>query len=71
MSAEVGSDRNVGIFRYEDFASDNARFLSLLFDFLNVEIPNQVLTMLCERHSFAMRSGGRAQGAENKCYQNI
>ncbi len=54
------------IFRYEDLSRDNAGFLKLLFQYLDVEMPDGEFTALVQRHTFKKHSGGREQGQEDQ-----
>ncbi|MGK7899288.1 MAG: tetratricopeptide repeat protein [Xenococcus sp. (in: cyanobacteria)] len=56
---------NIAIFRYEDLVSSNNSFIRKLFRYLNIEIPEEELTALCEKHKFENITKGRTQGEEN------
>ena len=64
-SAEAGADENVRVFRYEDRAADESRFLGELLDYLEVPMPDEELEHLASRFSFETVSGGRAKGTED------
>ena len=56
---------NTRVFRYEDFATDNAAFFKDLFNFLDVAIPTAEFENLLKKNSFESLSQGRSQGHEN------
>ncbi|WP_150107048.1 sulfotransferase domain-containing protein [Halothece sp. PCC 7418] len=56
---------NVKIFRYEDLAEDNSSFLQQLFNYLEIQMPAEEFTDLCQRHQFESKTEGRNQGKEN------
>lgn len=60
-----GSDPNVTIFRYEDFAADNGAFLRKLFTHLRITVPEAEFEDLVNRHSFKKKAHGREQGQED------
>jgi hypothetical protein len=64
---EITEDRErIAIFRFEDLASDERLFLQQLFEYLDIAIPEQELTMLCNRHTFERHSKGRRPGEEDR-----
>lgn len=52
------------VFRYENLASDHRKFLSEVFDHLQIQIPPSEFESLCERKSFRAVTG-RDQGSED------
>jgi len=64
---EVTEDReNIQVYRYEDLARDNHSFLQQLFDYLDIVMPDEDLSALCQRHTFEKHSKGRKQGEEDR-----
>ena len=53
------------VFKYEELAKDNLSFLNQLFAFLEINIPQEKITILYEKHQFSKYSGGRSQGVED------
>ena len=64
VSAEADADENVRVFRYEDRAADESRFLRELFAYLEVPMPDKELQHLASRFSFE-RITGRSKGTED------
>jgi hypothetical protein len=65
MNVEQDRER-IRIFRYEDFANDNRRFLEDLLDYMGVALPEDAVAALYERHAFEQVSGGREAGVEDQ-----
>jgi len=65
VEGPVRNDPNVRIFRYEDLAADNLKFLAALLEYLQVRMPSSEIEDLWERHNFRRLSGGREQGQED------
>jgi hypothetical protein len=64
---DITEDReNIEIFRFEQLASDESLFLQRLFDYLDIAMPEQEFTALCERHTFEKHSKGRRKGEEDR-----
>lgn len=57
--------QNIKIFRYEDLAYDHRAFLSKLFDYLDVAMPEKEFIALCDRHKYESYTKGRDQGLED------
>jgi hypothetical protein len=64
VSAEADADENVRVFRYEDRAANESRFLRELLDYLEVPMPDKELQHLASRFSFE-RITGRPKGTED------
>lgn len=64
-SAEADADENVRVFRYEDRAANESRFLRELLDYLEVPMPEEELGNLSSRFSFETVTGGRPKGKED------
>ena len=64
VSAEADADENVRVFRYEDRAANESRFLRELLDYLEVPMPDKELQHLASRFSFE-RLTGRPKGTED------
>jgi Sulfotransferase domain len=65
MNVDQGGD-GIRIFRYEDFAKDNRKFLADLFDYMRVAMPEHELAGLSDRYAFKQISGGREAGVEDQ-----
>ncbi|MGR9099755.1 MAG: sulfotransferase domain-containing protein [Gammaproteobacteria bacterium] len=65
MSGAV-HDRNAAIFRFEDFAEDNQKFLAEIFDYLEISLTENERNELTERYAFKKLTRGRSQGAEDR-----
>ncbi|MGH6902211.1 MAG: sulfotransferase domain-containing protein [Geminicoccaceae bacterium] len=63
LSVEQDRER-IRIFRYEDFAKDNRKFLEDLLDYVAVALPEDAVAALYERHAFKQVTGGREAGVE-------
>ncbi len=59
------SEKDVKVFRYEDFALNNKKFLKDLFDYLHIVMPENIFNDLYNRHKFKVYSKGRDQGTED------
>jgi hypothetical protein len=59
-----GNEHGVRVFRYEDLADDHRAFLSDVFDYLKIPIPESEFEDLCRRKSFKAVTG-REQGSED------
>jgi hypothetical protein len=57
--------QNMKIFRYEDLADDHRSFLSHLFNYLDIALPEKEFSALCERHKYESYSKGRSHGSED------
>jgi hypothetical protein len=55
----------VKVFRYEEFAADNRRFLEELLDYLEIQVPSPEFEVLYDRHRFSQLAKGRRQGVED------
>ena len=64
VSAEANADENVRVFRYEDRAANESRFLRELFAYLEVPMPDKELRHLASRFSFEAITG-RTKGTED------
>lgn len=58
-------EKDVKVFRYEDFALDNRGFLEELFAYLDIKMPDDKFEELCQRHKFEVYAGGRSRGTED------
>ena len=65
MQNEENHD-NIKIFRYEDFATDNYGFISELFTYLCIDVPQDTLKLLYEKNTFSRITGGRELGEEDE-----
>jgi hypothetical protein len=65
MNVEQDRER-IRVFRYEDFANDNRKFLEDLLDYMGVALPEDAFAALYERHAFKQVSGGREAGVEDQ-----
>ena len=63
-SAEANADENVRVFRYEDRAANESRFLRELFAYLEVPMPDKERRHLASRYSFETITG-RPKGTED------
>ena len=61
----VAGHESVALFRYEDLVSDSRTFLTSLFAYLDITMPQHEIDSLSERFSFEKFSGGRKQGQED------
>lgn len=60
-----GKVQHFRIFRYEDLANNNFNFLMRLFQYLDIEMPQNDFLKLYQKHKFENYSGGRTQGTED------
>ena len=65
LAAEAAQDSPVALFRYEDLVTDSRAFLTRLFTYLDITMPQEKIGSLSERISFEKLSGGRKQGQED------
>lgn len=63
---EGQTDPAVQIFRYEDMAKDEAGFLQMLFEYLDIKMGHRQLDELHQRHGFENYSNGRKKGIEDQ-----
>jgi hypothetical protein len=58
-------DAQFSLFRYEDIAASEHRFLSDLFHHLEIDFNDSDVAAMIERHGFKACSGGRSQGLQD------
>ena len=63
---QATQDKNMRVVKYEDLVGANQlTTYRELFDFLDIQIPDENLRILLDRYSFARLSGGRSQREED------
>lgn len=66
MHVSSEDQKNIRIFRYEDFVRDERPFLKQLFDYMDIAMPEKEFISLYERHRFENYSEGRKKGVEDQ-----